>query len=85
MNHARYDVDTFPSSLVVDIIAQFGSPGLDRGGSWDMSGDDFNAVGPESLGDAPPVVKPGQITSCKMQLVEAKQAMGQNNRKLWCS
>lgn len=75
----RDDVDALAAGLGFDVAAQFGGALFDGGGGRDRGEDYGDVVGLEGFGDAAPVVDAWEELADEVELVEAEEAVGEDD------
>ena len=79
-SHAvRDDVDALAARLFLDVLAQFGGALFNGRGGGNRGEDYFDIVCLEGFGDAAPVVDAGKKLADQVELVEAEEAVGEDN------
>lgn len=67
----RDDINTFTTSLIVDLSAQFRSPLLNRCRSRHGRGDDFDSIGSKCFGDSSPIMHTWEESATEAKFIEA--------------
>lgn len=75
----RDDVDALAVGLFLNVLAQFGGALFDGRGGGHRGEDHFDVVRLEGLGDAAPVVDAGEELADQVELVEAEEAVGEDD------